>query len=262
MAAEPNAEEAPRLETLEEVFSNAEPEKEEAAGEPEPEQEAPVEAEADEPEAAKADEGEAEESTPEPEEEKPDWKLSAVLDEREKRQKAVAEAEKLRKELDGLKKQDVEMPDIFEDQEGAINALKQGFAQDLMRERFNMSQEFMRMTHDDYDAREAEFLEMANDSPELLARLKTHPNPARFAYETAEKHAKLTEMENIEEWREKERARIRQELEAEMQQSADDAATETEETRKSLTPSLAETRSPGGAQKGTQEQSLEEILGG
>ena len=219
------------LESLDDVFSNSTPEKE-----PEPEK---VEKEGattapdaeSEPEAS-TDAKAKEESEPE------SWTLKAVLDEREKRQKYEKELAELRKQLEA-KEEKAKRPDVFEDQDGAFKYLEDRISGIEMQTRFNMSRELMSSLKDDYEQREAQFLELAQQNPALQEQLRGHPNPAKFAYEQAVKAEKAKQLESIgdlDEYKAKLKAEILAEIEAERTEG---------KSKPSIQPSLATTRSAG-----------------
>jgi len=89
------------------------------------------------------EEVETEETTEEPEQttgsEKEPWQLSAVLDEREKRQKAVAEADELRQKLKAYEQPEDEVS-VFDDDYATISEQKTQAA--LRNTELNMSQAF------------------------------------------------------------------------------------------------------------------------
>lgn len=243
--------------TLEELYTPPTDDKpQEQAPEPEPE------ADADEPAA---------EPEPEPEQGPPSdpgktVPLAGLLDERDKRKAAEAEANALREKLN--KQEATEPPpSVFDDEDAAfqqrIEPIVGAFQTELVRSRFELSREMMLMAKDDFTEREGQFLELCRDQPELVTKLQQSSNPARFAYETAVKHEQLRAMDNIDEWRDKERARIRQELEAEMKGGQQQAEAEQQAKRKAASPSLASERSAGGTTEViTDDEPLDDVLGG
>ena len=104
-------------------------------------------------EEVKAEEAEAETETEEvetevePEQEqttgseKEPWQLSAVLDEREKRQKAVAEADELRQKLKAYEQPEDEIS-VFEDEQGFKTQQQNATQAALRNTELNMSQAF------------------------------------------------------------------------------------------------------------------------
>lgn len=194
--------------------------------------------------------------------------LAGLLDERDKRKTAEAEAAELRRKLEEATKPTEAPPSVFDDEDAAFNEritpIVGQFQSELVRNRFELSREMMMMAKDDFETRESEFLALAADRPELVSQLQESPNPARFAYETAVKHEELQAMENIDEWREKERAKLREELQAEMQGEQSEAERKAAEKRAiGKSPSLASETSKGGADTGIDEdEDLGAVLGG
>jgi hypothetical protein len=250
--------ELPPEPTLDEVFSNDEVSQDvprETPAEVDSKEEPKVddsEPKTDEPESTVE-----ESSTTEPEK----IPLAALLDERDKRQKAEASAADLEKQLKELTKEpETERPSVFDDEEGAFASIDGSFDQKLLNERFNMSREFMGLLKDDYAERENVFMELAKDNPVLQKQLRESLNPAKFAYDTAVEHEqkqKLDEIGDPEEFREKLREEIRAELEAEMKGDE-----EKSPKREPITPSLASETSVGVSDTEVKaDESLGDILG-
>jgi hypothetical protein len=173
--------------------------------------------------------------------------LAALLDERDKRQAHEAKVKELQAKLEEqTKTAPAPLPDVLDDQEGFVNGVKAQLATMGLQLRTEMSQELMRMSHEDYDTREAEFTVMATENPQLARDLAASPNPAKYAYDTAVKAEKLSKMDNVEEYeatlRAEIEAKVRAELTAEITGEQADIATKAG----SLTPSLAGTRAAGG----------------
>lgn len=244
--------------TLDQVFANA-PESDVEAIEPEtpaPEQEPEETASAG---ATDGDTGESGESTPDSskdEEKDPAWQLAAYLDEKSKRQERDKRIEELEQKLSALDKpKEEKRPSVFEDEDGFTQTLTSQAQQYADRVRFDLSRDFMAAQHEDYEQRESEFAELAKNDPSLVAQLRQHPNPARFAYEQAVKAERMRELENPDAYE----AKVREKLEAEIREKIA-AELEAEKAKKSKPPSLANARSTAGSShKG--EPSLQDILG-
>ena len=171
--------------------------------------------------------------------------IAALLDEREKRQAAQRELDQLRKQLsEQAPKQAI--PDPLDDGEAYAGHINQVVEGKLAQSRIAMSQEFMRMTHEDYDTAEAKFIQMAQENPALIGQMQAATLPAKFVYDTAKKAEKLEKLENVDEYEAKTRAeleaKIREELEAKYKTKLDADAAKAA----SLTPSLANQRAQGG----------------
>lgn len=191
----------------------------------------------------------SEESTDEP------WTKAAVLDERRKRQALEAELEELKRP-----KQIPEVvPDVIDDQAAYVDYISNKVRQEVDNARIQMSQEFMRMQDPDYDTKEAEFLAMARDNPQLAKRVLEHSMPARFVVETVNKARELKKLENVDEYKAQIRAeieaQIRKELEAEIE-----AKNERDAKVSSIKPSLANARSSKEQGESTS-QSLHDLFG-
>ena len=226
----------PEVEEAVEVEAEAETPEEE---QPEPEQA--------EPEAEAEGEAEPEGLPTEPDKESGTVPIAALLDEREKRQAAIKHAKELEARLSELQKGEARpVPDVFENPDAFVSHFQQQMQNEAWNTRVTMSQDMMRILHDDYDEAEAKFLAMGETMPELAAQLRQAPNPAKFVYESVKKAEKLEQMQNVDEWEAKKtaeiEAKVRQELEAQYSKKAADKAAKAG----SLTPSLTNTRADGG----------------
>jgi len=221
--------------TLEEVFSD---EVAEEISEPEVEVET-VEVEAapeDSTTESEPEETVAEQPKAEPDDDPKKWTFQMAMDEREKRQKAVREAEELReriKALEATKEPDV---DIFEDQEG-WKAQQEKRNQALLTDALlNQSEALAVREFGQEKVTEAVewFKETAPKSPYLLERFN----------KTALKHHEIIDMFNEERERQSMsdlpayKARLKAEILAELK-----AQTEGKVKPESITPSLAGKRS-------------------
>lgn len=168
--------------------------------------------------------------------------LAALEDERSKRKYWQGLAEK---NVDQTEEEKApERPSIFEDEQGALDAIQRSSQEGLAALRLEMSQELMRSQKTDYDEKEQAFIALANDNKQLYQEMYASKNPARFVYETAEKHAQLKELENVDDYRAKIRAEVEQELrkEIEGEQKTQKAKTDN------ITQSLAKESSQGSIQ--------------
>lgn len=147
--------------------------------------------------------------TPEPEPQR--IPLTAMLDEREKRQKAERELEEMRRQLASMK-EPPKVPDFYEDADGRL-AYERRMIEQQTQARFLAQSRFLA---------EREFgAELVNeayaffDQPEyrpLTHNLVNHPSPFHAAVEFYKKQKFLAEVQDPDKWREQERERIRQEL--------------------------------------------------
>lgn len=229
--------------SLDDVFNGVQPEPIEEIQEAEPEakveEQAPVQ---DAPTASKEPESE-------------NWTKAMALDERRKRQ----ELERQLAELQASKSEEKKAaPDVFEDQDGFNNHIQNTIQSETLRIKIEMSQELMREKYPEYDEMELEFVDLAKQDSSLWKKMQSSAMPAKFVVETVKKAEKLKQMENIDEWRAQERERLRQELIAEMSGKKP----ETDDTKSSPRPSLANARSTGKASDEVIDRSLADIFGG
>lgn len=171
--------------------------------------------------------------------------LAAVLDERDKRQKAQRKLEELEQKL-ATKEPPAPLPDVLDDQAAFVSGLESKFRNMGLALRTEMSQEFMRMQHDDYDAVESEFTVMASENPQLAQQLAASPNPAKFAYDTVKKAEQLAKMDNVEEYEATLRAEIEAKVREEVKAELTGVKADIDAKAGSLTPSLAGQRAAGG----------------
>lgn len=205
-----------------------EPEQEQA--EAEPEQEAA--------EAEPEETGETEEAASPPDADKEGRLIpvTALLDEREKRQKLEREAEELRKwreqkeaELQRQQRENVKKPDFWENPEQVLNA--HIVQVKLEQSRFLAEREYG-------EDLVAEAYRYFDQHPQESQALLNHPSPFHAAVEHYKRQKFLNEVQDPDQWREQERERIRQELMAEVQQ-------QSSKPQKSPPPSMAKAAPAG-----------------
>ena len=208
--------------------------------------EAPVE-ETETPEEPPQEEA-PEGSTAEPETPKTDKEvpLTALLDERDKRQQYQAQVEELKRQLEEATKTPEVMPDVLEDQEGFVAQLESKLIQATKQNRIELSQEMMRITHEDYDAVEGKFVEMAADNHDLARQMAEARNPAKFAYDTVKKAEKLEQLENVDELEAKMRAELEEKVRAELKAEYQGQLEDLQAKAGALSPSIAGERAAGG----------------
>jgi len=196
-----------------------------------------------EPEAEVAEEPEGLPTEPEKPEKTGEVPIAALLDEREKRQ---AFEKKYNELLTQQAKPQEPAPDILEDQEGFLKHFTSQMQQERLSDRIELSQEVMRMQHEDYDEAEAAFMQMAQENPELGQQLAAAKLPAKFVYDTVKKAEKLAAMENVDEWEAKKTAELEAKIRAELETKAQAAAKAKADAGESLSPSLTAHRAEGG----------------
>lgn len=114
--------------------------------------------------------------------------IQALLDERDKRQRAERALEEARRQAPPPAPPP--RPNLFEDPDGAIDHLRQEFQQQLIAERLNSSVAFAQSQYQDYGEKEQVFIETvqreAKADPHgqsaLYRQMIADPNPAQFAY--------------------------------------------------------------------------------
>lgn len=140
--------------------------------------------------------------TAEPDKEEPtSVPIAAIHDERRKSQALREENERLKAQLP---KDETGAPDMYEDPDGYKQWVKDQFATELYQERVSDSRAKMLEEHADYESVEKTFMMLAGQDESLVDKMKAHPEPARFAYDTAVAH------------KESQRQSLKNELRAEM----------------------------------------------
>lgn len=169
----------------------------------------------------------------EPKQQQPseDWEAKArafmarAEDERRKRQQLEEQLKQAKPE---------EKPDFWADPDAAIGQLEQKFEQRLQAERATLSESMVRAQFADYDQKLDVFAEMVQANPALSYQLAQSPNPALFAYKTAEKELKLRELGDPDEYRAKLEAEVRAKVEAELKEKLAAEATKAAAIPESL----------------------------
>lgn len=223
--------------TLDDAFAEPETEIVEEAVEEAGAVEAKAETEAEEKPEGKTEE----DSTPESKEKEP-WTITAVMDERDKRQKAVAEAEDLRKQLEDLRPKEAKIS-MFEDEDGARKQDTESITSDVREQLLAQSEAFavMQLGQDEVQAAADWAANVAPMNPEILRELQESKLPYHTAVELHKKAQAWKEQEDPDAYRAKIRAEVLEEL------KADGQATEANESgkRDAITPSLASQRGAG-----------------
>jgi hypothetical protein len=235
--------------SLEDILSGEEPTvEEEVVEEVETEAETEVETEAEAEETTEAVTTTAESDNKEPEKEP--WTKSAYMSEKKKRQELERKLEEVEKKP---------LPDAIDDPDGFASALREEVATTAFGIKTELSQDLMRELHDDYDEKEAAFMELAQDNPALIQELREASNPARFAYETATKHAELQQLKDIDTYK----ANLRKEVEAQLREEilGEKATKEAKSAEKeeALKPSLVDAGE--SVSESEIEEAFDDILG-
>ena len=199
-----------------------------------------AEAEPETEETVEAEESEVETTATE----KEPWTLSAVLDEREKRQAAVAEAKELREKLKAYEKPDEDGVSVFEDEKGFVENQKRETQEALRNNSLNMSEAFAETVFGEEKVAAAKQWMQSEGikSPYALDQF----NAAKLPYHTI---VKLYDDDQVRRDPEAYKAKLREEVLAELEKKP----------AKSITPSLASKRSVGNSK--TSSDDFEDILG-
>jgi hypothetical protein len=196
------------------------------------------------PEPNQEPEAKDESSPPELEKQSGTVPIAALLDEREKRQQYQRELEALR--ATKPPEPQVRIPDVLDDQEGFVKHFQSELKNATTAIRIEMSQDLLRMQHEDYDAMEANFVAMANENPSLAQQMVESSNPAKFAYDTAKKAEKLARMENIDEWEAQKTAEIEAKVRAQIEAELTGKIKGHADKVSSLSPSISTVAAAGG----------------
>ncbi len=128
--------------------------------------------------------------------------LEATLDERDRRKEAELRANTAERKLAELT-QSEETPDFNEDPQSAF-AHFQKTADEKANTRFvNMSVEVARSAHDDFDEVMGTYKELVTANPSLHHEALAASHPGEFAYQAALRHKQLSEVGDIEAFRQK-----------------------------------------------------------
>lgn len=179
-----------------------------------------------EPEKAEVEAG----APPAPEPEPTRVPITAMLDEREKRQAAERELQELKRWKDQLeaqqRQQQVSMPDVFEDQEGFVRHTQATVQQMLWNERLNMSEALARDKFGDETVESATqaFQQAARANPAIYAEMRQHPNPYSYVVNWHKRQSILSEIgEDPDKWKQSQiealKEQVRQELLSQAQPS-------------------------------------------
>lgn len=181
------------------------------------------------------------------------WTKAAVLDERKKRQALEAELESLRRQ----QQPEAKKVDLFEDPEGYQKQVEQSIQKARIEDRISLSREIFASMKDDYEEAEAAFVDLAKQHPQLVDEMLASPVPAKFAYEQGKKALAFNEMKAFDP--DAYKAKLREELRAEVMQELQSQQTQKQAKAANLTPSLAAIQTQ--TVKDDPEPTLEDLLG-
>lgn len=147
--------------------------------------------------------------------------LSALLDEREKRQAAQRDLEDLRRKMQEIEAAKQPKPDFFENPEQALAQERAHFQQMLWNERLNMSEAVARQAHGEgtVDTAVEAFQSAAKDNPTLAMELQRQANPYGFVMKWHQRQQVLSEIgDDPASYRARIEAEVRERILAEAQQ--------------------------------------------
>lgn len=111
--------------------------------------------------------------------------IQALLDERERRQRAEQEREQYRREVEEFRRRaapPAKRPDLFEDPDGALGHIERQVSEQVTRARLDMSVMMEQQARPDYAEKEAAFIQAVQANPALYQQMMADPHPAGFAY--------------------------------------------------------------------------------
>lgn len=140
--------------------------------------------------------------------------IQALLDEREKRQRAERELEEWRRRAAPPPAPPVR-PDVFADPDGAFSHIEKQVSEQVTRARLDMSVMMEQASKPDYADKEAAFIEAVKANPALYQQMLADPHPAGFAYRVGSQVLAMREIGDPAGYRERIEAELREKLEAE-----------------------------------------------
>ena len=159
--------------------------------------------------------------------------VSAIQDERRKRQELERRLQEYEAKLQQLSNPPQPAPDMFENPEGwqthfGQTIQQQAAEQASLNATLNTSEMLARDKFDDFEEMKASFLELAAQNPTLAQQALSDPHPWRKAYQIAKTHTTMqqvgaTDIDSL-------RAQIRAELEAELKAQAPTPAVDIPQT--------------------------------
>jgi hypothetical protein len=154
----------------------------------------PPHQQAEEPAAALGEETPVEPpSTPEPDARQ--IPISALLDEREKRQRAEREAEELRKQIEA-QRQPQQVPDFYDDPEARLQMERQQTLQLAWSNKLDVSEMLARERHGEetVEAAKVAFIEACQTNPSIYSELQRQQNPYGYVVAWHKRQSVLAQM--------------------------------------------------------------------
>ena len=165
----------------------------------------------------------------------------AAIDERRKRQVLEQHYANLQQQ----EKQEEPKTDFWENPELVVQQTVQAAVSKVQQESnariLNMSEAQARSKYGDYQEKFEIFSQMVGRDPAVYQQMLNQADPAEYAYRAASRLKDIQEIGNIGDWRERERAKLKQELMAEMETSK--AEEKIVDITSKIKPSLASVRS-------------------
>jgi hypothetical protein len=140
--------------------------------------------------------------------------IQALLDEREKRQRAERELEEWRRRA-APPPAPPQRPDLFADPDAFGAHVEQQVTEQVTRARLDMSVMLEQANKPDYAEKEGAFIEAVRANPALYSQMLADPHPAGFAYRVGSQVLAMREVGDPASYRERIEAELREKLEAE-----------------------------------------------
>jgi len=140
--------------------------------------------------------------------------IQALLDERDKRQRAERELEEWRRRATPPPAPP-QRPDVFADPDGAFSHIEKQVSEQVTRARLDMSVMLEQANKPDYAEKEAAFIEQVKTNPVLYQQMLADPHPAGFAYRVGSQVLAMREIGDPAGYRQRIEQELREKLEAE-----------------------------------------------
>ena len=212
---------------------------------------AEAETRASEPDGEKPDEKDATDSTSESEAKEEPWHVTAVMAEREKRQKAEKRLEELEAKLNTEDKKDP--TSVFEDEGTFRKELLTDVEQTSLNTLYNISQSLAeREFGKDVVAEKIDnFKALAKENPELHAEIRESSLPYHTMIDIVDRHAEAEKLKDPEAYKAQIEAEMRVKVRKELEEEAAQKAAEDAKKRDAISPSIASAQSKGGVKPET-----------
>lgn len=247
---------------LDSILNGEEPAEEIATPEPVTEQ-------AEQPaERAESTKGDTEAETPAATSEPETVPVTALIDERRKRQEERQSREAAEQKLAELQQQATPRPDIFEDQEAYAKSITDEVRRQLDADKMeqvnvtaNASEAKYRKDVGDaaFEETYSKFEELTRINPGLIQKAQQSSDPYKVVFDQVAKADRLAKLDNLDDYEAQIRAELTQKIRAELTEAHQAEINKTS----SLTPSLANTPSSGsvGASTWTGPEPLSDVFG-